>query len=472
MSALGIDIGTSSVKALILSADGGVQSAAAPLSVSRPKPLWSEQDPADWLRAVDKAVLSLPETARRGVEVIGLTGQMHGAVLLGADGHVLRPAILWNDGRSADDCRAIEAAVPAARNITLNKMMPGFTAPKLHWVRAHESDAFAATAHVLLPKDYVRFSLTGELFSDMSDAAGTGWLNIGARTWSAEMLAACGLSESHMPVLVEGPDMTGTLSADIAKIWGVAECPVVAGGGDNAASAVGLGAVEDRNAFLSLGTSGVYFIADDAPRGDPALGVHCFAHAVPERWHRMGVILSAASAFDTAARLTGFGGPDEALAAAAEAQADGPYFLPYLSGERTPHDDPMATGAWSGLTMSTDRGALVRAALEGVAFALRDCQDALGVAPDDEGQPLPIVGGGARSSLWLQIIADALRRPLATVAGGEEGAALGAAKLAGLALGWPLTKPNHTAVVRPDADLSARHEAWRNLYPALKEARP
>ncbi|WP_299329496.1 xylulokinase [Parasphingopyxis sp.] len=469
---LGIDIGTSSVKALLIDSDGAIAAQAeAPLAVSRPQPLWSEQDPEDWWTATECAALDLPGALRKSVHGIGLSGQMHGATVLGADDAVLRPAILWNDGRSAAQCEALMRRVPDATKITANLVMPGFTAPKLLWIAEHEPDVFAAIRTVLLPKDFVRLRMTGDKASDMSDAAGTSWLDIAGRKWSDAMLDATGLSEGHMPRLYEGCDSTGALLSSVAARWGMDAVPVAAGAGDNAASAIGLGAVDPGDAFISLGTSGVFFVADESPRPNPDAAVHCYCHALPVRWHRMGVILSAAATLDWAVRFGGFDSVADALAAAGGAKA-GPYFLPYLSGERTPHNDAEATGAFVGITADTEPGDLVRAALEGVAFAIADCQNALGEAGDTV---VHLVGGGSRSDLWVQMIADALRRPVAQVAGGDVGAALGAARLGALAAGAPrdaiLSWPDPGKVIEPATDLSDRYAAWSRLYPALKGVR-
>lgn len=469
---LGIDIGTSSVKALLLDGDGAITAQAeAPLSVSRPRPLWSEQDPEDWWTATERAVLDLPADLRKSVRGIGLSGQMHGATLLDVDDAVLRPAILWNDGRSVAQCDELMRRVPDATEITANLVMPGFTAPKLLWIAEHEPDVFAAIRTVLLPKDFVRLRMTGDKASDMSDAAGTSWLDIGGRKWSDAMLEATGLSERHTSRLYEGCEPTGALLPAVAAQWGMDAVPVAAGAGDNAASAVGLGAADPGDAFISLGTSGVFFVADEAPRPNPDAAVHCYCHALPERWHRMGVILSAAATLDWAVRFGGFDSVADALAAAQNAKA-GPYFLPYLSGERTPHNDAEATGAFVGITADTEPGDLVRAALEGVAFALADCQNALEETGDTV---VHLVGGGSRSDLWAQMIADALDRPVAQVSGGHAGAALGAARLGALAAGAPreaiLSRPDPGRVFEPETDLSGRYAAWSRLYPALKGVR-
>ena len=293
---LGIDIGTSSVKAILMDERGAVvERASSPLSVSRPYPLWSEQDPTDWWAATNNAVSDLDLQRRQAVKAIGLSGQMHGATLLGSDNRALRPAILWNDGRSNGQCAALEASIPDLGQITGNRAMPGFTAPKLQWVRENEPVIFEQVKSVLLPKDYVRLHMTGDLASDMSDSAGTLWMDVGNRDWSDVMLAATGLNRVHMPKLFEGNEFTGELRAEVAEAWGMGRVPVAAGGGDNAAGAVGVGVVRPGDAFLSLGTSGVLFLANGSYSPIPAAGVHSFCHALPSRWHQMSVILSAAS---------------------------------------------------------------------------------------------------------------------------------------------------------------------------------
>ncbi len=478
---LGIDLGTSSVKAVLVDDTGRVvDQASAPLMVSRPHPLWSEQDPADWWAATEVAVGSLDPARRRAVKAIGLSGQMHGATLLDKDGVALRPAILWNDGRSAPQCAALEARIPALGEITGNRAMPGFTAPKLQWVRENEPEIFAATKKVLLPKDYLRLIMTGDAASDLSDSAGTLWLDVAARDWSDVMLSATGLDRSHMPAIFEGSAITGALRAEIAESWGMGRVPVAAGGGDNAAGAVGAGVVRAGEAFLSLGTSGVLFLANDGYRPNPVGGVHTFCHALPEKWHQMSVILSAASCVDWAAKLCGLDGPAD-LIAAVEARgrpSSGEIFLPYLSGERTPHNDPRAKGVLFGLTHESDAAAIGQAVLEGVAFAFRDGLDAL----LDSGSflnEISVIGGGARSAYWGTILSSALERPLLYRDGGEVGPAFGAARLARLAIGdepveTVCTAPPVAAVAEPDPALqeifSKRLPQYRTLYTNLKSA--
>ncbi len=405
---------------------------------------------------------------------------MHGAVLLDGADRVLRPAILWNDGRAHAECAVLEAAEPASRAITGNLAMPGFTAPKLLWVRNHEAEIAARTRRVLLPKDWLRLRMTGEAISDMSDAAGTLWLDVAARRWSPEMLAATGLDESYVPALAEGTAIAGRLRADVAADWGLpAGIPVAGGGGDNAAGATGIGCISSGQAFVSLGTSGVIFVADAGFLPDPDRAVHAFCHCLPGMWHRMSVILSAAASLAWLVRATGV--PDEAtllteLADAGVADDSRLIFLPYLAGERTPHNDARATGGFFGLTGSHSRADLTRAVLEGVAFALADGLDAL-EARGDPIASLVAIGGGARSGLWLRILASALGRPLRTVHGGEVGPALGAARLARVACGDGTVEeicvpPPIAAEFTPEPELSARLASrdalFRRLYPALR----
>jgi xylulokinase len=476
---LGIDIGTSAVKAAVIDDSGSVvDQASAPLNVSRPRPLWSEQDPAEWWSATNSAVSDLRLPLRKAVRAIGLSGQMHGATLLDKHQRALRPAILWNDGRSAQQCLDLERAVPDMTQITGNRAMPGFTAPKLLWVRLHEPEIFAQTAMVLLPKDYVRLRMTGETASDMSDSAGTLWLNVAQRRWSDAMLSATGLGISHMPRLFEGSEVTGELRAELAEAWGMRRVPVVGGGGDNAAGAIGVGVVRPGDAFLSLGTSGVLFLANDGYRPNPAGGVHTFCHAVPKHWHQMSVILSAASCVDWAARLCGLAGAS-ALFDAAEARnrpAASEIFLPYLSGERTPHNDPNAQGVLFGLTQESSASCVAQAVLEGVAFAFRDGMDAL-LASGAKIESISVIGGGARSAYWGKILSSVLRRPLTYRDSGAVGPAYGAARLARMgaekaSIEEVCTPPPILHVAEPDerfSDLySQKIGRYRSVYQNLK----
>ena len=480
---LGIDLGTSGVKLLLLDDLQNVQATAeAAVPLQRPRPGWSEQHPADWLAVTEAAVAQLRAQAPAAwaqVRGIGLSGHMHGAVVLGEGGQVLRPAILWNDGRASAECAQLEQAVPAARQITGNLAMPGFTAPKLLWLRTHEPAVFAQIRTVLLPKDWLRLQLTGEAVSDMSDASGTLWLDVQARAWSPAMLQACGLDTSHMPALAEGNAPTGTLLGDVARRWGLSEGVVVAAGaGDNAASAVGVGARTAGQGFVSLGTSGVVFRVTDAFAPATERAVHAFAHALPQRWHHMSVMLSAASAFGWVTRLTGQASEaqlSEAVAALpATRQARAPLFLPYLSGERTPHNNAAATGVFMGLRAEHDAADLGYAVMEGVGFGLMDGLNAMGAAATNPA--LALVGGGARSDVWAQLLASALGCVLQRPRGAQAAAALGAARLGAMACGggeahWcqPLpAEDTFTPQAAQQALLAERYARFVALYPALQ----
>ena len=433
-----IDLGTSGVKAVVLDREHQVvASGTAPLALEQPRPLWREQHPGAWWRACDAAVLqALAALAKAGhspgdVACIGLTGQMHGATLLDAQDQVLRPAILWNDGRCAEECTLLEQKVPRSREITGNMMMPGFTAPKLLWVARHEPQVFERVRHVLLPKDWLRWRMTGEFATDMSDAAGTLWLDVAGRDWSDELLAACGLSRKHMPMLHEGPETTGTLRAELAQHWGLQPIPVVAGASDNAAGALGAGVFEAGDAMLSLGTSGVVFAATREYAANPTQAVHSFCHALPQTWHLMSVMLSAASCLDFTASL--LGEPDvEHLLAEAEARglhASTPLFLPYLNGERTPHNNPNAQAVFFGMDGGTGRADLVNATLEGVCHGLAQgiaALQATGVGLEQ----VSLIGGGSRSAYWAKMLADATGLDVIRREDGAVGPALGAARLA------------------------------------------
>jgi xylulokinase len=411
------------------------------------------------------------------VEGIGLSGQMHGAVLLDAAGAVLRPCILWNDTRATAECRALEDACPELHAVAGNLAMPGFTAPKLLWVRRHEPEIFARTAQVLLPKAWIRHRLTGEMIEEMSDASGTLWLDVGRRDWSDRLLAATGLSRTAMPRLVEGSAPAGRLRPELAAEWGLARPPILAGGaGDNAAGAVGLGAIRPGDAFVSLGTSGVIFATTDRYRPWPRGAVHSFCHALPGTWHQMGVTLSAGAALAWWSAVAGR--PEAALLAEMPPlrQAAPAMFLPYLSGERTPHNDGAIRGAFAGLSHDTDRPALTQAVLEGVAFSLRDCLDVL-AASGTVLREATVIGGGSRSRLWVSIVAAALGIPLHRLAAGELGGAFGAARLARLAATGEAPEQVCTPLaqaetVMPDPGLAAAYAGtlphWRAFYRALR----
>ena len=481
---LGIDLGTSEVKLLLMEDSGAVAAiTGVPLTVSRPRAQWSEQDPGQWWDATCTAIRRLAAShgaALASVRAIGLSGQMHGAVLLDAQDQVLRPAILWNDGRSHQECAELTAREPRLPEITGNLAMPGFTAPKLAWVAKHEPEIFAQTATVLLPKDYLRLKLTGEKVSEMSDAAGTLWLDVGRRDWSDAMLAATGLTRSHMPRLVEGSAPSGVLLGELAREWGMNQDVIVAGGGgDNAASGVGIGATRPGDGFISLGTSGVMFVVTDQLRANPDSAVHAFCHAVPGRWHQMSVMLSAASCLSWVTRATGAANEaallPEVESLSATARDNAPLFLPYLSGERTPHNDPHAQGVFFGLGHDTSRSMLAYAVLEGVAFGLRDGLDALRAAGTYVAT-LSLVGGGARSSYWSQLLANVLGVSIVTHQESSAGAALGAARLAALADGrseeavCPRLAVTQGFEPNPECQgiLTQRHQRYQTIYRQLR----
>jgi xylulokinase len=483
---LGIDVSTTATKAVLIDEAGAVRAiGVAEYEFAAPQPLWSEQDPRLWWDAAQVAIrAALASAAVRAEDVaaVGLTGQMHGAVLLDAAGEVLRPAILWNDQRTGAECELIRQAVGPRRliEITGNDALPGFTAPKLVWVREHEPGIWARIAHLLLPKDYVRLQLTGDYAVDVADGAGTLLFDLAARTWSGEVVAALGIDPAWLPATFEGPAVTGLLSAEAAAATGLRPgTPVVAGGGDQAANGVGVGVVAPGTMALSLGTSGVVFAPTDRPIFDPLGRVHAFCHAVPGRWHFMSVMLSAAGSLrwfrDTFAPGMAFG---DLVAAAADVPAGsrGLLFLPYLSGERSPHPDPLARGAFVGLTLGHDRRHLTRAVLEGVAFGLRDGLDLMVVAGLPAPAQIRASGGGTASPLWRQILADVLDAQIATVRT-TEGAAYGAGLLAAVGAGWyPDVESATGALVgatpsaEPGPDVGRYREAhvlYRDLYPAL-----
>jgi len=490
---LGLDLGTSALKAVLVDdRQRVVDQESVALAVAQPQPQWSEQDPEAWWQACDRvlAAIALRQGRRMGeVAALGLAGQMHGAVLLDAAGAVIRPAILWNDGRAAAECAELERRAPRSRRITGNLAMPGFTAPKLLWVARHEPDAFARVARVLLPKDYLRWRLTGTFAIDVSDAAGTLWLDCAARRWSDEMLAATDLTAAQMPEVFEGSQPTGTVQSAWAQRWGLGpRVPVAGGGGDNAAGAVGVGAVAPGDCLLSLGTSGVLFAVTEGFAVNPEAAVHAFCHAVPGTWHQMAVMLSAAGALSWACRATG-GAPETTLLAEAEntlaEDARGPLFLPYLSGERTPHNDADAMGVLLGLDHGSGRGAVALAVLEGVALGLAQGRDALAASGTTVAR-VQAIGGGARSPLWLRLIAAALETEVLAADAVEAGPAFGAARLARLAATGErvrevCVKPPPRQLIAPEPRIVARlarrrplfAEAYarlRPLFPAMRGA--
>jgi xylulokinase len=483
---IGIDVSTTATKAILIDETGTVRGVAAEeYAFDVPRPLWSEQEPRLWWNAARAAILALL-TANRvsGGEVaaIGLTGQMHGAVLLDASDEILRPAILWNDQRTAAECDLIRETIGRERliQITGNDALTGFTAPKLVWIREHEPDIWQGIRHLLLPKDYVRLRLTGDHAVDVADGAGTLLFDLAARTWSAEVVQALEVDPGWLPATYEGPQVTGEITPAAAEATGLAPgTPVVAGAGDQAASAVGVGVSSPGAVALSLGTSGVVFAATSSPLFEPDGRVHAFCHAVPDRWHMMSVMLSAGGSLrwfrDVIAPGPSF---PELVERAAEASpgSAGLVFLPYLTGERSPHADPLARGAFIGLTLAHDRRHLTRAVLEGVAFGLRDGLDLMLAAGTPPPAQIRVSGGGTASPLWRQILADVLEAEIATVST-VEGAAFGAALLAAVGAGWYPDVDvacQSSITVRPSAepgpDVPAYREAhavYRELYPAL-----
>ncbi|QPC85561.1 xylulokinase [Mesorhizobium sp. NBSH29] len=479
---LGLDLGTSGVKALLIDADQRIiGSTDGSLSVSRPHAGWSEQNPADWIRATEEAVAGLIKShgdAMKRLRGIGLSGQMHGATLLDSDHAVLRPCMLWNDTRSHAEAAALDGD-PRFRQITGNIVFPGFTAPKVEWVRHNEPEIFARTAKILLPKDFLRLWLTGETVSEMSDASGTAWLDVAGRRWSEDLLAACHLTESHMPSLVEGTAVSGRLRAELAAAWGVEQVVVAGGAGDNAASACGMGTVREGAAFVSLGTSGVLFAANASYLPNPESAVHTFCHALPGAWHQMGVILSATDSLNWLTGITGRSAADltEELGKSLRGP-NGVFFLPYLSGERTPHNDAMVRGAFAGLSHQSDRTALTQSVLEGVAFAFRDNLEALRAAGTQLSR-VTAIGGGSRSRYWLKAIATSLELPVDVPADGDFGAAFGAARLGLIAAenADPFavcSTPATAETIEPDKTLTGAfadaYQHYRALYPAIQGA--
>ena len=478
MTYIGLDLGTSSLKAILIDDDQQVLAEhTVAMTVARPREGWSEQDPQQWFDATAQAIQALGQTADvSGVRGIGLSGHMHGATVVDAADKVLRPCILWNDTRSSAEAAALDGD-PKFRDLSGNIVFAGFTAPKVAWIKSNEPDIFAKIAKILLPKDYLRLMLIGDHVAEMSDAAGTSWLDVAKRDWSDELLLATGLDRSHMPRLIEGSEISGTLRDTLASQWGLPKRVVVAGGGgDNAASAIGAGVVNSGDAFVSLGTSGVLFAASDAYEPDAGSAVHTFCHAVPDTWHQMGVILAATDALNWLSRLTG--------QSAVELTADlGPLkapsrtlFLPYLGGERTPHNDTTIRGQFLHLDHATDAREAACAVLEGVTFAFADCHAALKSTGTTIERALAM-GGGAKSDYWLQAIATTLNIPLMVPKTGDFGAALGAARLAIMAITGAgvevATLPPIAKTVDPDTALQSAftdtHARYRAAYVSLKD---
>lgn len=485
---LGIDVSTTATKAVLVDERGRIAATAVnTYELSIPRPLWAEQDPALWWRAAQQSIrgaLAEVDAAPDQIAAVGLTGQMHGLVLLDGDGEVLRPAILWNDQRSAAQCDAMRERLGLAElvRITGNDAFPGFTAPKLLWVREYEPEVYARVRQVLLPKDYLRYRLTGDYATDKAGAGGTLMLDLRSRDWSGELLEAFDLASDWLPPTHEGTETTGVVSAQAAELTGLAAgTPVVGGGGDQAAGAVGVGAVTPGVVSMVLGTSGVVFASSDGPLVEERGSLHAFPHAVPGRWHVMGVMLSAAGSLqwyrDTLCPDAPFSELDDEAAAVAPG-AEGLLFLPYLSGERTPHADPEARGAFVGLTLAHRRGHLTRAVLEGVALGLADNLALMRSVGITDVHQIRIAGGGAKSALWRSILSDVLGVELVTVTA-TEGAAFGAALLAGVGAGcWPDVESACAAgvelgaVSRPDMERRAiyapLYERFRRAYPALR----
>lgn len=470
---MGLDLGTSSLKAIIIDEHQKVVCEASHnLEVFRPKLGYSEQQPQDWIDAVDIVIEELknkhPDILAKTI-AIGLSGQMHGLTLLDSKGEVIRPAILWNDGRSSQECVELTQKEPAFLTLGGNLLMPGFTAPKLEWVRKYEPENFEKIHQILLPKDYIRFYLTGEFVSEMSDAAGTLWLDIKQRAWSEPLLAASQISKNQLPRLVEGSEISGYLKSDLAKRWGMKADVIVAGGaGDNAAAACGLGAVNPSDAFISLGTSGVVFACSSDFQSSPETAVHSFCHATPNVWHQMGVFLAATDCVNWISEFTNQS--IETLMSQLGSVEDGPsklLFLPYLSGERTPYNDADARASLIGLSRSDKGEDVARAILEGVAFAIYDNINALTAAGTNIGDTLMLVGGGSRNHLWVQIIATLLNRTIEIPEGAHLGAAFGAARLGMSAAGRSdvFIKPATAQKFEPCA---AVQEAYRNKFNHFK----
>ncbi len=481
---LGIDIGTSAVKAVVVDGDQRILgTASAPLEVSRPRELWSEQDPRWWWAATESAVAELRKALGQnwsGIKAIGLSGQMHGAVLLDHAGVPVRPAILHNDGRSFKQAQELNERVSGFGHIAGVPAMAGFLAPKLLWLQAHEPDVLKTTAMILLPKDYVRYRLTGTFATDACDAAGAVLLDTGTRNWSEAIVKACGISLAQLPPVLDGSSVCGAISAETAAAWGLSPSTLVAAGtGDAAAGAIASGAIHEGDAFISLGTASQYFITRESYKPMPDHLIHTFCHGLPGRWFQMAAILNGASCLVWAAQMLGRTDIG-ALLTSVEERFDGKpspvTFLPYLSGERTPHNNPHAKGVLFGLTPSVTPEQVAQAVVEGINFGIADCQSYLA-----ETGPLPekvaVNGGGSRSRFWMKLLASAIGRTVVLHEGSEAGPAFGAARLARLALtgeepGKVCTKPGIAAEIAPDPALAAlyreRLARFRSLYQALK----
>ena len=474
---IGLDLGTSHLKGIVIDdAQNVCAEASVSLSLMRPKNGWSEQNPQDWLDATENVMASLANKVNlKKVNAIGLSGQMHGATLLDKNDNVLRPCILWNDTRSAEEASYLDSKT-IFRNLTGNIVFPGFTAPKLAWVRKHEPNIFAKISKVLLPKDYLRLWLCGEYVAEMSDAAGTSWLDVKRRDWSDALLAETDLDRSQMPTLIEGCEISGVLKKTHASKWGLPHGVIIAGGGgDNAASAIGVGVVKAGDAFVSLGTSGVLFAASDEYQPDAASAVHTFCHALPNTWHQMGVILAATDAMNWFGQVLNSSAQEMTNDLGVLKAPSKTLFLPYLGGERTPHNDSQIRASFINLDHNADRQAMIRAVIEGVAFAFRDCFDALSSTGTKINQ-LVAVGGGAKSEYWVQAIATTLGLPISIPLAGDYGGAFGAARLGMIAYGINrydvAISPKIKHIIEPvmslhDDYLSAL-KSYRETYKVLK----
>lgn len=478
---LGLDLGTSGLRALLVDAGGNpVGSAQSNYDTSHPKTGWSEQDPNLWVVACKNTLSQLKEkfpAQLQALKGIGISGHMHGAVLLGKDQNVLRPCILWNDTRSHEQAARLDK-IAGVRALSGNIVFPGFTAPKIAWVKENEPEIFDQLATILLPKDYLRHWLSSELKSEMSDAAGTSWLDVGRRDWSDELIKQGGISSSHLPPLVEGSQIAGTLRSELQTEWGIAQrVQIVGGGADNAAAACGAGVMREGQGFVSLGTSGVILAARDSFAPQPETAVHTFCHAVPNRWYQMGVTLAATDSLNWFSKISGQS--PATLSAELGDALMGPTsvnFMPYLSGERTPHNDSVIRGAFLGLDIAHSRADMTQSIIQGVAFSLRQSLDALR-ATGANLDKLMVIGGGANSKLWVQILATVFNLPLELPKEGDFGAALGAARLAicGVTECDPkevMKAPKIASTIQPDKEhltaYAAAYEKFKKIYPAIR----
>lgn len=482
MSYLGLDLGTSGLRALLVDKEGNpIGATERRYDVAHPKSGWSEQDPKDWIDALEGAIDEMRRTYPEFTELsgIGVAGHMHGATLLDSTGAILRPCILWNDTRAHAEAEKLDL-IDGVRDLSGNIVFPGFTAPKLEWIRRHEPETYAKVAKVLLPAAYLNYYLTGEYVTDRSDGAGTSWLDVGLRDWSDHLLECGQMRPDQMPRLVEGCEAAGELRSDLRRAWGLGGPVTVAGGaGDNAAAACGIGALNEGQGFVSLGTSGVLLAARDGYRPAPETAVHTFCHAVPDRWYQMGVMLSATDSLNWLSRIMGKSPVEMTVALGNTLRAPGKVrFLPYLSGERTPHNDAEIRGSFTGLSAGTTGEDLTRAVIEGVAFGLRDSFDAL-KATDTQFETLIAIGGGSASDYWLKTIATLFGVPLQKPASGEFGAALGAARLGVIAATNAdpesvIVPPDVSVEIEPSPELqnafNDAHQAFRSAYSAIRDS--